>query len=92
MNLSLVEFDHLITKKKLEETDNFLEVLNPCTRWESLAIGDANMRNLKRGEILQLERKGYFRCDLPYFRPSKPIVLIAIPDGRKQSVLKRPSS
>lgn len=92
VNLSLVELDHLITKKKLEETDNFLEVLNPCTRWESLAIGDANMRNLKRGEILQLERKGYFRCDVPYLRPSKPIVLIAIPDGRKQSVLKVESS
>ncbi|XP_057862359.2 glutamate--tRNA ligase, cytoplasmic isoform X1 [Cryptomeria japonica] len=90
VNLSLVEVDHLITKKKLEETDNFLEVLNPCTRWETAAVGDANMRNLKKGEILQLERKGYFRCDVPYLRQSKPVVLIAIPDGRQQSVMKRP--
>ncbi|KAK9145118.1 hypothetical protein Sjap_005021 [Stephania japonica] len=85
VNLSLLEFDYLITKKKLEEDDDFLDVLNPCTKIETLALGDSNMRNLKRGEILQLERKGYFVCDVPYVRPSKPIVLLAIPDGRQQT-------
>ncbi|XAR49213.1 Glutamate--tRNA ligase [Bertholletia excelsa] len=88
VTLSLLEFDYLITKKKLEEDEDFLDVLNPCTKKETAALGDANMRNLKQGEILQLERKGYFRCDVPYFRPSKPIVLFAIPDGRQQTVLK----
>ncbi|XP_058076275.1 glutamate--tRNA ligase, cytoplasmic [Magnolia sinica] len=83
VNLSLVEFDYLITKKKLEEGEDFIDVLNPCTRRETSAFGDSNMRNLKRGEILQLERRGYFRCDVPFVRPSKPIVLIAIPDGRQ---------
>lgn len=88
VNLLLVEFDYLITKKKLEEGEDFLDVLNPCTRHETLAIGDSNMRNLKRGEILQLERKGYFRCDVPFLRSSKPIVLFAIPDGRQQTLSK----
>ncbi|KAK6915754.1 Glutamyl/glutaminyl-tRNA synthetase, class Ib, catalytic domain [Dillenia turbinata] len=88
VNLSLVEFDHLITKKKLDEGEDFLDVLNPCTKKEIAAIGDSNMRNLKRGDILQLERKGYFRCDVPYIRPSRPIVLFGIPDGRQQNVLK----
>ncbi|XP_028779419.1 glutamate--tRNA ligase, cytoplasmic [Neltuma alba] len=88
VNLTLVEFDYLITKKKLEEGDDFLDVLNPCTKKETAAYGDSNMRNLKRGEILQLERKGYFRCDVPFLRPSKPIVLYAIPDGRQQTSLK----
>ncbi|XP_052194465.1 glutamate--tRNA ligase, cytoplasmic [Diospyros lotus] len=88
VNLSLVEFDYLITKKKLEEGEDFLDVLNPCTKKETAALGDSNMRNLHQGEILQLERKGYFRCDVPFVRPSKPIVLFAIPDGRQQTVLK----
>ncbi|KAG4203349.1 hypothetical protein ERO13_A05G395500v2 [Gossypium hirsutum] len=88
VNLSLVEFDYLITKKKLEEGEDFLDALNPCTKKETAAIGDSNIRNLKQGEILQLERKGYFRCDVPFVRPSKPVVLIAIPDGRQQSLLK----
>ena len=73
---------------QLEEGEDFLDVLNPCTKKETAAVGDSNMRNLKQGEILQLERKGYFRCDVPFVRPSKPVVLFAIPDGRQQSVLK----
>ncbi|XP_042489768.1 glutamate--tRNA ligase, cytoplasmic-like [Macadamia integrifolia] len=88
VNLSLLEFDYLITKKKLEEGEDFLDVLNPCTKKETAALGDSNMRNLKRGEIIQLERKGYFRCDAPFIRSSKPIVLFAIPDGRQQTSLR----
>ncbi|ERN02087.1 hypothetical protein AMTRI_Chr02g223680 [Amborella trichopoda] len=90
VSLSLVELDYLITKKKLDEDEDFLDALNPCTKWELPALGDSNMRNLKRGEILQLERKGYYRCDVPFLKPSKPMVLIAIPDGRQQPVPRRP--
>ncbi|KAA8545332.1 hypothetical protein F0562_020116 [Nyssa sinensis] len=64
VNLTLVEFDYLITKKKLEEGEDFLDVLNPCTRKDIAALGDSNMRNLQHGEVLQLERKGYFICDV----------------------------
>ncbi|KAJ9186076.1 hypothetical protein P3X46_005619 [Hevea brasiliensis] len=88
VNILLMEFDYLITKKKLEEGENFLDVLNPCTKKETAALGDSNIRNLKRGEILQLERKGYFRCDVPFIRPSKPVVLFAIPDGRQATSSK----
>ncbi|KAJ0097169.1 hypothetical protein Patl1_27669 [Pistacia atlantica] len=77
-----------IRNMKLEEGEDFLDVLNPRTKIETPAIGDCNMQNLKRGEILQLERKGYYRCDVPFTRPSKPVVLFAIPDGRQQIVLK----
>lgn len=83
MNFSLIKL-----LLQLEEGEDFLDVLNPCTKKETIAVGDSNMRNIKRGDILQLERKGYFRCDVPYVRPSKPIVLFAIPDGRQQSSLK----
>lgn len=83
IHLSLVEFGYLIKKKKLEKGEDFLEYVNPRTRWETAALGDSNMRNLKTGDIIQLERKGYFRCDVPYIRQSKPMVLFAIPDGRQ---------
>ena len=55
-----------------------------------MALGDANMRNLKRGEIIQIERKGYYCCDAPFMRPSKPVVLFATPDG--QAGLAEPGS
>ncbi len=54
-------------------------------RWETEALGDANMRNLQKGEVIQLERKGYFICDAPLLRANKPIVLLAIPDGRAKT-------
>ncbi|PHT62224.1 putative glutamate--tRNA ligase, cytoplasmic [Capsicum annuum] len=88
VKLSLVDFDYLITKKKLEEDENFVDVVNPCTKKETPALGDSNMRNLKRGDVLQLERKGYFRCDVPFSRPQEPIILFAIPDGKPQPVLR----
>ncbi|CAI5945568.1 unnamed protein product, partial [Closterium sp. NIES-64] len=35
--------------KKLDEGDDFLAALNPRTRWEEAAVGDANMRNCSGG-------------------------------------------
>lgn len=47
-----------------------------------MAFGDSDMRNLKRGDVVQLERKGYFRCDVPCSSKTNPLVLFAIPDGK----------
>ncbi|KAL7157519.1 hypothetical protein ABFS83_02G082600 [Erythranthe nasuta] len=88
VKLSLVDFDYLITKKKLDEDEDFVPFVNPCTRTETLAVGESDMRNLNRGDVIQLERKGYYRCDAPFIRPSKPVVLYAIPDGKHQTVGK----
>ncbi|KAL1212741.1 Glutamate--tRNA ligase, cytoplasmic [Cardamine amara subsp. amara] len=82
VNLTLTEFDYLITKKKLEDDDELAPFVNPNTKKETSALGDSNMRNLRCGDVIQLERKGYFRCDVPFVKSSKPIVLFSIPDGR----------
>ncbi|KFK26423.1 hypothetical protein AALP_AA8G246500 [Arabis alpina] len=87
VNLTLTEFDYMITKKKLEEEDDVSKFVNPITKKETLALGDSNMRSLQRGDVIQLERKGYFRCDVPYMKSSKPIVLFSIPDGRQQQAI-----
>jgi glutamyl-tRNA synthetase len=59
-------------------------------RWETAAEGDSNMRLLQKGDILQLERKGYYIVDEAYLRPGKAMVLFNIPDGR-QTPLKKPT-
>jgi len=57
----LVEFDHLISKPKLAEEDNFQDFVNPKTRFETDALADATVRVLRAGDVLQLERKGFYR-------------------------------
>ena len=80
--LELHEFDHLITKRKVEEEDKIEELFNEKSAWSRPAFGDCNMRALKKGEVLQLERKGYWIVDAPA-ADGKPVVLLSIPDGRE---------
>eukprot|EP00735_Rhodelphis_limneticus_P011142 TRINITY_DN4201_c0_g1::TRINITY_DN4201_c0_g1_i1::g.2092::m.2092 TRINITY_DN4201_c0_g1::TRINITY_DN4201_c0_g1_i1::g.2092 ORF type:complete len:618 (+),score=257.86,sp/O82462/SYEC_ARATH/57.03/0.0,tRNA-synt_1c/PF00749.16/1.4e-103,tRNA-synt_1c/PF00749.16/1.8e+03,tRNA-synt_1c_C/PF03950.13/7.7e-31,tRNA-synt_1c_C/PF03950.13/1.5e+04,tRNA-synt_1e/PF01406.14/0.0064,tRNA-synt_1e/PF01406.14/1.5e+04 TRINITY_DN4201_c0_g1_i1:156-1856(+) len=80
--VKLVDLDHLITKKKLEESENFEDFVNPTSRTETAALGDPNLRLLTLGQHIQLERRGYYIVDQPYIGPDKPLVLIYIPDGR----------
>lgn len=45
----LLDYDYLITKKKLEEDDELQNFLTPVTEFKSLAVGDGNLRGLKKG-------------------------------------------
>jgi len=79
----LTTFDHLLTKDKLDENDNFEDYVNHNSVSSVDAIGDLNMRTLPVGSIIQFERKGYFRLDRPY----NPIdgragELFLVPDGK----------
>lgn len=50
-------------------------------------LGDPELRQLKKGDIIQLQRRGFFRVDVPYQEISlytshvQPIILFYIPDG-----------
>ena len=83
--LSLEDFDFLLTKPKLEEGEDFASFINPKTKWAVDAIGEPAMRGLQRDDIIQIERKGYFRVDEPAIG-DKPMVLFAIPDGRQRPI------
>ena len=54
-------------------------------------LGDPDLALLKKGDIIQLQRKGFYICDEPYcasspysFVPS-PCVLFSIPDGHTKT-------
>jgi glutamyl-tRNA synthetase len=64
--VELVDFDYLLTKDKLEEDDNWEDFLTEQTEFRSAAFCDGNLAACKTGDIIQLERKGYFRVDAPY--------------------------
>lgn len=79
--IETVDFDWLITKDKLEEDDDWEKFLTPVTEFRDEQVADSNVRQLKADEIIQLERKGYYRVDRAW-SPDSPAVLFAIPTGK----------
>jgi glutamyl-tRNA synthetase len=84
--VTLYEFDNLIIKEKLEDGEDFKDFINPDTLATSEVIGDFALKNLQKGDIIQLERRGYYRVDQPYMSEDKGIVLFMIPDGKTKSM------
>lgn len=60
--VTLIEYDYMITKKKLEEDDNLTDVLNPKTEYRTKALASKEVADLKRWDIIQFERKGFYIC------------------------------
>lgn len=79
--VELVDFDNLITKDKLEENDKLEDFLTPQTEFKTYAVADCNVADVKEHDIIQFERKGYFRCDRAA-RLGEPAVFFNIPTGK----------
>ncbi|KAK2764806.1 glutamyl-tRNA synthetase [Colletotrichum kahawae] len=79
----LWEFDYLIKKDKLEEDDVLEEALNPVTSSMEVALCDAGVGELKKDDIIQLERRGFFRVDKGLDEGDE-VVLFAIPTGKSK--------
>lgn len=89
--VTLLDYDYLITKKKLEEDDDVKDCLTPQTEFRQAAVADANVRQLKQGDIIQFERKGYYIVDRAFdaSQPEQEVELILIPDGRAASIASK---
>ncbi|KAF4626507.1 hypothetical protein G7Y89_g11648 [Cudoniella acicularis] len=75
------EFDYLMTKDKLDEGDNWEDFVNSNSSSKVDALCDSNVADLKEDDIIQLERKGYFRVDKAA-KDGKSAVLFGIPTGK----------
>ena len=80
-----VEFDFLINKEKLEKEDNFKDFLVKDSRLSSLCWGEKALAGVKKGQIIQIERRGYFRCDETLAEAGK-VVLFNIPTGKTKGM------
>ncbi|CAG0891429.1 unnamed protein product [Cyprideis torosa] len=80
-------FDHLLSKASLRPGDEFTDFVGHETMIEIPMVGEESMKELKAGDIIQVQRKGFFKVDVPYSPPSPnsckegPIVMFFIPDG-----------
>ena len=80
--VKLVDFGHLITKDKIEKEDDILAYVTPQSEFWTEAWADCNVTGVAENDIIQLERKGYYRVDRP-FRDGQPAILFNIPTGKK---------
>lgn len=84
-HLQLVEYSNLITARKVEEDDDFDALINRNSKFVTEAIGELHAKTLKENDIIQLERRGYFRVDKAG-DVGNPWVLINIPDGKSKTM------
>jgi glutamyl-tRNA synthetase len=81
--VELVDFDYLLNKDSLSEDDKLEDVLNHNTEFRDSAVADGNVSELKVGDIIQFDRKGYFRVDRAA-APGVPAVFFNIPTGKQK--------
>lgn len=63
--IDVLYYDHIITKPVLGKDEDFKTYINYDSKSTVGYIGDGELRSLKAGDIIQLQRIGYFRCDVP---------------------------
>ncbi|XP_018117064.1 uncharacterized protein LOC100158287 isoform X5 [Xenopus laevis] len=89
---SCVNYDHLITKPVLGKEEDFKQYINRSSKQEEVMWGDPCLKDLKKGDIIQLQRRGFYICDesyepiSPYSCKEAPCVLIYIPDGHTKEM------
>uniref|UniRef100_A0A8C3A7E0 Bifunctional glutamate/proline--tRNA ligase n=1 Tax=Cyclopterus lumpus TaxID=8103 RepID=A0A8C3A7E0_CYCLU len=82
----------LISKAVITKDDDFKEYINKNSKLEEKMLGDPCLQSLKKGDIIQLQRRGFFICDQPYEAVSpnsckeSPCVLLYIPDGHTKEM------
>ncbi|KIM79723.1 hypothetical protein PILCRDRAFT_823268 [Piloderma croceum F 1598] len=90
IDVTLLDYDYLITKKKLEETDDLADFVTPVSEFKEEAFADANVKDLTKGDIMQFERKGYFIFDGT--AKDGKLEFIQIPDGKAASLASKAGS
>jgi len=88
VDVILLDYDYLLTKKKLEEGDEITDFITPVTEFKNAAYADANVKDLKHGDIMQFERKGYYCVDA-VATDSSPAKFIHVPDGKATSMASK---
>lgn len=80
--VKLIEFGHLITVRKMEEDTKIQDVVNPESRFETIALAEKAIESVKKGDFIQLERVGYYYVDKDLNGDNSMIELVYIPDGK----------
>ncbi|XP_063957953.1 bifunctional glutamate/proline--tRNA ligase-like isoform X2 [Lytechinus pictus] len=86
----MIHYDYIITKGILGKDEDFKDYVNKKSREDTSILGDPEFASVKKGDIIQIQRKGFFICDQAY-EPTRhtsratPCILINIPDGHTKN-------
>lgn len=76
--IKVYRYSDILTKDRLEEDDSFDDFINRDSEEIFELTGDINLRMVKKGETIQLERRGFYICD----STAPPLTFVEIPDGK----------
>jgi glutamyl-tRNA synthetase len=89
VNVVLLDYDYIITKKKLEDGDNWEDFVPAVSEFRVDALADSNVLDLLYADqrIIQFERKGYYSFDGK--DEGGNLMFIRIPDGKAASLASK---
>ena len=88
VSVRLVELDTLITVAKVEEDMDFNRIVREQSWFETQLVGEMALRGVRKGEHVQLNRRGYCICDeeAESGKGGKgTMVLLVVPDGKTKN-------
>lgn len=59
-----------------------MQAINPVTKLDTPMLGEPAMRGLQPDDMIQIERKGFVRCDAAFIDEARPGKLFLVPDGK----------
>ncbi|XP_022711393.1 bifunctional glutamate/proline--tRNA ligase-like [Varroa jacobsoni] len=90
VRLAVYYMDNIISKPVLSPDDDFKKYIRKVSMVDVSMLGESNMSSIKKGDIIQIQRKGFFICDSigdsnaeANTDPQPPMTLIYVPDGGK---------
>lgn len=90
VRLSVCYMENIISKAVLAPDDDFKQYIRKVSMVDVPMVGECNMASLKKGDIIQIQRKGFFICDSVgatnaelHTGLSPLLTLIYVPDGSK---------
>ncbi|XGW21162.1 hypothetical protein V3C99_004258 [Haemonchus contortus] len=91
-----IEYDHIISKAIVGKEEDWKNFINYESVHYTKMLGEPALRSVRKGDIIQLQRKGFYICDHDYQSKSEfsgtesPLLLIYIPDGHVKEPVNKP--
>ncbi|KAF0989842.1 hypothetical protein HZS_2317, partial [Henneguya salminicola] len=79
--LTIIVYENLLTKAVITADDDFEKFINYESRKSIKAVGESYFKSLKKGDIIQIVKSGFFICDSTYI--DNNVVLIEIPSANQ---------